>query len=215
MTSNKDKYQLIDEVQNVIIPQNIPGYTDMGQLARAETAGFIEAEASLLEELTDNTIFDRNYIREINRRALQHLYTDAGEYRSDNIFEEDSGEIRYAAAQAVPQAMNNLENTFLVRLPDRYEFREELVHDIGTIHAELLFIHPFTRGNGRTMRILANMMSLKAGYDVINYERLANDPILLKRYRNSIQAVLDENYMPMIELIDELLSPAEVPLNHP
>lgn len=208
MAPQKKGYIATDTIQEGEVTINKLGLTDMEQIARAETVGFIGAEASLLEELTDETLFDRKYICEIHRRALDHLYPSAGEYRSDNIYEEDGGDMRFAAAQAVPQAMSNLENELLVHLPDQYDSRKPLVHDIGTVHAELLFIHPFTEGNGRTMRILANMMSLKAGYDTIDFSRLADDEFLIKRYRESIQDVLDENYTPMIRLIDELLLPA-------
>lgn len=208
MTPQKSKFVVTEEMQGEEVLTNKLGLTDPEQIARAETAGFIGAEASLLEELTEETNFDRKYICEIHRRALDHLYPFAGEYRSDNIYEEDGENFRFAAAQAVPQAMNNLENELLVHLPDHYQSREALVHDIGTIHAELLFIHPFSVGSGRTIRILSNMMSFKAGYDAIDFRRLADDEFLRKRYRESIQDVLDENYSPMIKLIDELLLPA-------
>lgn len=202
MTLQRSKFAKAEEVLT-----NKLGLTDSEQIARAETAGFIGAEASLLEELTEETNFDRKYICEIHRRALDHLYPSAGEYRSENISEEDGEYFGFAAAQAIPQAMNNLENELLVHLPDQYNSKESLVHDIGTVHAELLFIHPFAIGSGRTIRILSNMMSFKAGFNAIDFKRLADDESLRKRYRESIQDVLDENYAPMIQLIDELLLP--------
>lgn len=205
MAPHNSKFEATETMQADDVITNKLGLTDPEQIARAETAGFIGAEASLLEELTEETNFDRKYICEIHRRALEHLYPSAGEYRSENIYEDDEENFRFAAAQAIPQAMNNLENELMVRLPDHYESRDTLVHDIGTIHAELLFIHPFSTGSGRAVRILSNMMSLKAGYDAIDFRRLADDELLLKRYRESIQDVLDENYTPMITLIDELL----------
>lgn len=205
MAHDKRKDQVIADGDGEIIVLNKPGLTDPAQITRAETEGFIEAETALLAELTTKTNFDRKYICEIHRRALDHLYPTAGEYRSENIFEEDGGDARYAAAQAIPQAMSNLENSMLVRLPDVYDTREALVHDIGMVHAELLFIHPFSRGNRRTMRILANMMSLKAGYDFIDFCRLAEDEDMRRKYWEGVQAVLDEDYAQMIELIDELL----------
>lgn len=207
MMLHKSKFIGTEEMQGEEVLTNKLGLTDPEQIARTETAGFIAAEASLLEELTEETIFDRKYIRKIHRRALDHLYPSAGEYRSDNISEEEGESVRFAAAQAIPQAMHNLENEWLIHLPHHYGSREALVRDIGTIHAELLFIHPFSIGSGRTIRILSNMMSLKAGYDALDYRRLADDEAMLRRYRQSIQDVLDENYTPMITLIDELLLP--------
>lgn len=207
MAPEKRTYRIPDQESHDKVLINKLGLTDPEQIARLETEGFIEAETSLLEELTDETIFDRNYIREIHRRALDRLYPSAGEYRSENIAEEEEDDFRFAAAQAVPQAMNNLEKGLLVHLPGYYDSREPLVGDIGTVHAELLFIHPFREGNGCTMRILANLMSIKAGYDLIDFSRVAEDRSVRKRYVESVQAVLDENYNPMIRLIDELLLP--------
>ncbi|MDZ7691604.1 MAG: Fic family protein [Balneolaceae bacterium] len=72
------------------------------------------------------------------------------------------------------------------------------------VHAELLLIYPFRDGNGRTMRMLANLMSYKQGYEEIDLEPIGSGGEMRKRYIKGVQAVQQENYEPMIQLIDEL-----------
>lgn len=37
------------------------------------------------------------------------------------------------------------------------------------MHVELIVTHPFREGNGRVARMVANLMALQAGKDMINY----------------------------------------------
>ena len=62
----------------------------------------------------------------------------------------------------------------LRKLPKKYTCKQELIIDIAKVHAELLLIHPFREGNGRTARILANLMSRKAGYGFLKFEKIDN-----------------------------------------
>lgn len=59
--------------------------SDPEEIGEAQANGFANAELELIEELTDETIFDTNYIRKIHYLAIAHLYEFSGEYRSVNI----------------------------------------------------------------------------------------------------------------------------------
>ena len=201
MSSDSGKYQIPDgEEEGKILPNKLC-ITNKEELGEAEAEGFANAELELIEELTDETVFDVAYIRDIHRRALSHLYEFAGEYRSVNMSKEG---FHFAAAHVIPRAMQNFEQEVLLDLPHQYDGREQLIHDIGLVHAELLFIHPFRDGNGRTMRILANLMSYKQGYDEIDVEPISKGGEMRKRYIKGVQAAGEENYEPMIQLIGEL-----------
>lgn len=202
MESDPGKYHIPKEERASEVLPNKLGITNSHEIHEAEAEGFAQAELDLIEELTHETTFDAAYIRKIHRRALSHLYEFAGEYRSVNI---SKGGFMFAAAHAIPGAMKIFEGETLLNLPHHYSNREELVHDIGRVHAELLFIHPFREGNGRTMRILANLMSYKQGYEELEFEPVGKDGKMRDRYYKCVQAAAEENYQPMIDLIDMLL----------
>ncbi|NTU98328.1 MAG: cell filamentation protein Fic, partial [Chlorobiaceae bacterium] len=53
----------------------------------------------------------------------------------------------------------------------------------ATVHLELLFIHPYREGNGRTARLVATLMALQAGYNGFNWE------IAEERFADYIKAI--------------------------
>lgn len=202
MEKESGKYhQSGSEREGEILP-NKPGITNPDEIHEAEAEGFARAELDAIEALTHETGFDASYIREIHRKALSHLYEFAGEYRSVNISKDG---FMFAAAHVIPEAMKAFERDTLLAMPHKYETRDQLVHDIGTVHAELLFFHPFREGNGRTMRILANLMAYKQGYQEINFTPVGKGGKIRKRYFASVQGAAEKNYQPMVDLMDELL----------
>lgn len=201
MASDTGKYQFPEgEREQEVLPNKL-NITVPEEIGIKETEGFVRAETTLIEELTTESVFDCQYIRDIHRQALSHLYDFAGEYRSVNISKDG---FLFTAAHVIPDAMKAFERDVLLTLPHGHSQREDLIHDIGKVHAELLFIHPFREGNGRTMRILANMMSYKAGYDMIDFKPVEEGGEMRKRYIKGVQAALEEDYEPMIDLIGEL-----------
>ncbi|MBB6239753.1 fido (protein-threonine AMPylation protein) [Pedobacter sp. AK013] len=67
------------------------------------------------------------------------------------------------------------------------------------MHAELLLIHPFREGNGRTARILANLMSRKAGYGSLKFEKIRNNEF--EDYILAVQATANNEYNLMEKFI--------------
>ncbi|MHA4895733.1 Fic/DOC family protein [Pedobacter sp. PWIIR3] len=116
----------------------------------------------------NKTKFNIKYILEIHKLSLKHLYTFAGKLREVNI---SKGGFPFPSAKFLPQSMLLFEEELLTRLPNKYANKEQLVNDIAMVHGELLFIHPFREGNGRTARILANLMARKQGYDSLYLKR--------------------------------------------
>jgi len=60
-------------------------------------------------------------------------------------------------------------------------------------------IHPFREGNGRTARLLADLMTMQAKKPPINYSAIdqTQNPDGFSQYILSIHAGLDENYTPI------------------
>lgn len=87
----------------------------------------------------------------------------------------------------------------MTTIRNEYKDISELIEDIAKVHAELLFIHPFREGNGRTARVLANLMAEKAGYGRILFEKLDSEE-MFDKYIKAIQQAAG-TYKPMQELI--------------
>lgn len=172
---------------------NLLGLTNPEEIAEAEFEGFLMAEIVLTEQLTPLTHFDCRYITDIHKLALGELYGFAGKYRTVNM--SKSGFL-FPAALFIPQNMQAFENEILSRLPDHYSGKTKLTRDIAMVHGELLFIHPFREGNGRTARILANLMARKQGYESLRFDKLN-----FNEYVIAVQQVSEKNYLPMERII--------------
>lgn len=173
---------------------NLLGLTDKKEIAEAEFEGFLMAEIIFTEQLTSTTRFNCKYIRNIHKTALRDLYTFAGKYRTVNM---SKGGFLFPSALFIPQSMQIFEDEILNRLPDTYAGKQQLIHDVAVVHGELLFIHPFREGNGRTARILANLMVRKQGYEGLRFEK-----INFREYVIAVQKVTEKNYRPMERIIE-------------
>ncbi len=188
------KYDIPEE-QAEILPNKL-GLTKAEDIAISEFDGFLEAEILLTESLGSKTRFTTEYILNIHKLALNHLYTFAGKYRNVNL---SKGGFQFSSALYLPQSMKDFNNEILVKLPDTYSDEKSLIKDVATVHAELLFIHPFREGNGRTARILANLMVRKAGYNPIEFSKIREEAF--KQYISAVQMAALKNYQPMTDLI--------------
>ena len=139
------------------------------QVNESEFEGFLQAEIYFTEKLSAKTKFNAKYILSLHKEALKHLYAFAGKLRDVNL---SKGGFPFAAAKFLPESMAAFDKEILSKLKNKYENKEDLINDIAIVHGELLFIHPFREGNGRTARLLANLMSRKAGYDGLRFEKV-------------------------------------------
>ncbi|MEO8237008.1 MAG: Fic family protein [Flavobacterium sp.] len=169
---------------------------DLKKIEISEFEGFLEAEIGLTEKLTSRTKFNLKYILKIHKLSLGHLYSFAGKYRDVNM---SKAGFLFASARFLPENMETFEKEVLLKLPNKYDKKEELIKDIAIVHGELLFIHPFREGNGRTARILANLMARKSGYESLDFGKIgANE---FKLYVSAVQKSANKDYTEMIEII--------------
>ena len=150
----------------------------------------------LTEKLSGRTKFDIKFILNIHKLALGHLYAFAGKYRDVNL---SKGGFPFAAAHFLPQTMNVFEDEILSELMSIYENKESLIKDIAKVHAELLYIHPFREGNGRTARILANLMARKQGYNSLLFDKVGKKEF--EYYVSAVQFAAKKEYRKMEEFI--------------
>lgn len=182
---------------------NLLGLSSLEEVQQAETEGFLLAEQSLLNELREDEVFDVAYLQEIHRRALGRVYGFAGRYRTVNLSKDG---FTFPAALHLPQSMADFERDMLRPLPHTWPDAASLVRDVARVHAELLFIHPFREGNGRTARVLANLMAYKNGSTSFEWEALA-EPERFNRYVRAVQAAGGLKYEPMEAVIASVLPP--------
>lgn len=157
--------------QSEILP-NLLGLKTVEEIGLSEFEGFLSAEIALTEILTIRTRFNAAYILKIHKLSLCHLYSFAGKYRDVNI---SKAGFPFAAARFLPETMKSFEDDILAQLQNKYSAKDVLIRDIAKVHGELLFIHPFREGNGRTARILANLMSRKQGYGPLKFEKITTE----------------------------------------
>lgn len=188
------KYDLPDD-QGEVLP-NLLGLTDQRAVELAEAEGFLRAEITLYDELEDGTVFDLAYLQRMHRLALGHLYAFAGKWREVNL---SKGGFNFPSAKFLDATMQEFERSMLKPLPDLYEDREALIRDVALVHGELLFIHPFREGNGRTARLLADMMAQKQGYGKLHWERIGR--VRFDDYVQAVQQAAVSNRQPMEDII--------------
>jgi cell filamentation protein len=197
---HKLKYRVPGTEDGDAVLPNILHFTKECDIEKSEFEGFLRSERIMTEILSKDTKFTVRYIKNIHYYALYHLYSFAGNYRTVNISKDG---FFFPPAKYIPESMITFEKTILEQLPDSYDNHEDLIRDIATIHGELLFIHPFREGNGRTARILANMMSYKAGYNRLRFEEITKKNNFDK-YILAVQKAGIKKYNYMIEIIREI-----------
>jgi len=196
MDAGKKYHVNPNEDDHEVLPNKLK-LTHKKDVEKEEAKGFIDASIELTLELNATTKFDNDYIMAIHEKSLQHLYTFAGKLRTVNI---SKGGFMFPAAQYLPEAMLAFQKDILNKLPDVYSSEKELIETVAIVHGELLYIHPFREGNGRTARLLANLMVYKAGFDRLKFEKLDNEE-MLKKYIEAVQKVGLKQYQTMIDII--------------
>ncbi|MCC5906843.1 MAG: Fic family protein [Balneolaceae bacterium] len=127
------------------------------------------------------------------------MYEFAGELRQVNL---SKGGFMFPAAKFLQSAVKEFEEVFLKSLPDSFEDYMHLAERIAPLHAELLFIHPFREGNGRTARLFVDLIALKRGFKRFNFEKI--DEKRMPDYIAAVQSAAEKNYEPMITLFKSL-----------
>ena len=98
--------------------------------------------------------------------------------------------------------MNSFEENILSKLPNKYANADSLIHDIAIVHSEFLLIHPFREGNGRTARLLANLMVRKQGYGALNFNDVGEKEF--KLYVEAVQSSATQKYIKMEKFIKSI-----------
>lgn len=166
-----------------------------------ETVGHSLAYDFMLElarqqdmDITEETIKKLHYL------FYQKVDADAaGQYRSTQVYISGTEYIP-PAPDEVPRLMNHL--------TDQIRSSQVTLHPIelaAMAHKRLVDIHPFIDGNGRTARLLMNLILVNKGYGVVSIP-----PIWQNDYINALSASRQQKDMePFSRLIAECVIETE------
>ena len=104
-------------------------------------------------------------------------YEKAGTYRSERVFITGT-EYMPPLPEEIPMHMQ----TFISELKKKWETTHPIVLS-AFAHQKLVDIHPFIDGNGRTARLLMNLIVINRGYQIISIP-----PILRAEYIDALEA---------------------------
>ncbi len=198
MSINIDKYTVPEnEAEGEVLP-NLLNLTTFEEIAESEFLGFVHAQQKAIDELSDNTAFGLDYLYALHKSALGHLYSFAGKLRTVNM---SKGSFAFPPASFLPNAMSDFESEFLNILKDIPTDEKTLLTNLARMHAELLFIHPFREGNGRTIRMFTNLTYLSKIGKELDFKILENS---LEEYIAAVQQAGQKEYGLMEKLFLEM-----------
>lgn len=149
-------------------------------------------------EYLEELLKDKNEISEWNIKGLHQLIlkgiddANAGKYRNTNVIISGANH-RPPEYIKVPELMEKL----IINYEDWNEYHP--IIKAALLHGELVRIHPFVDGNGRTSRLIMNMDLMKNGYVPVIIKKENR----LKYYEALDKAHTMRDYTDFIKLVTE------------
>lgn len=159
-----------------------------------EVINHSEAISFVEEQVLNKKDFNEYILKNIHYLILKGIDDkNAGTYRSINVGISGSKHTPPHFLQ-VPDAMRELFTW--------YEENKNVLHPVelaALFHFKFVFIHPFADGNGRTARLLLNLILMQNGYPPIILKADPQDR--LEYYTSLEKASIENDSEPFIELI--------------
>lgn len=163
------------------------GITVGGKSVREHLEVLNHAEAiDYLSELVQNkTSFTERIVKQLHYMVLKGIdRANAGVYRSIDVRISGSSHIPPQPYLLVPQ----MEEVFAY-----YQANKNLVHPVilaAEMHEQIVKIHPFIDGNGRTCRLVMNLILMQHGYPIANIKGELESRL---RYYNALESARMDN----------------------
>lgn len=158
-----------------------------------EVINHAEAIAYIQELLRQDQELTEYVVKSIHHLVLKNIADDAGRYRMVNV--------RISGSQHVPLHYTVVPEK-MEELMKWYENQQGLMHPVllaAEFHFRFVFIHPFSDGNGRTARLLMNLILMKHGYPPAIVK--AADAARMRYYETLEEASVQGQLEPFIQLI--------------
>jgi Fic-DOC domain mobile mystery protein B len=171
----------------------IPNLATREELNEWERQNILEASAWALDarNLRRRDPLTESYVRELHRRMLDQTWKWAGRYRTT---EKNIGiafyQIQNSLAGLLGDARSWLEHETFP--PDEIAIR---------FHHRLVFIHPFSNGNGRHARLMADVVANRQGRPVFTWggAELVKACDFRRRYIEALQAADRNEIGPLLK----------------
>ncbi|NOZ46384.1 MAG: cell filamentation protein Fic [Chlorobi bacterium] len=157
------------------IPINKLNLRDDKTLEEAERKLLLQGYEYFHKRLSETTVFDERYFRELHKITFHKLYDFAGKYRTVNISKGYSTfcQVRFLE-QTSKEIFTKLRNdNYLKNFSEKP--KEEFAQKIAYYMCELIALHPFFEVNGRITRLFFDMIATYNGYEYINYQNTLTD----------------------------------------
>lgn len=186
--------------------KNFLGIKLKEQIEKIEEQELQRTELELLNLFSENHTFTAEDLCNIHELWLGDIYPVAGKYRTVNMSKAD---FTFAPAIRVSDLMTQFEQKILSQYTPCHSTTnlEELAYALGIVHVEFILTHPFREGNGRTARLLADLMAMQANKPSLNYTAIdqTQNPDGFSQYILSIHAGIAGNYTPIQKIFKLLI----------
>lgn len=204
----RDRYDTSNLVEGQFEPgsrrrvlRNLLGIRRKRAIDAAEATALSEALERCVDTFGRRHRFTAKDIREIHRFWLGTIYAWAGRYRQVAI---SKGDFTFAVPAHIDILMTGFETGPLHRFtPCTFDNQEEVARALAEVHVELMLIHPFREGNGRTGRLLATLMALQAGLPILDFSGVHGTT--RDQYFAAVRAGLNRDYGPMEKLFSAVI----------
>lgn len=174
------------------------GLTIGGKKLREHFEVINHSEAiSYVKDIVDRKIeLSEFVVKSIHQLVLRNIDEEnAGRYRTINVGISGSQHTPPNFA-IVPEKME--------QLIQWYQQEKDQLHPVdlaARLHFQFVYIHPFTDGNGRTARLLMNLILMRYGFPPAIVK--AESGLRLKYYETLEEASVKDNLNPFVKLIAE------------
>jgi len=172
------------------------GLSDKNLINELEAKGIAAAELFVFGLDSDIPV-SAQLLLEIHKIAFSELYEWAGKWRTNQVV---VGQLTPPDPVQVLQIMYQ----FIDNLNFKAGIATNTQDHLDTLtfaHYEFIRIHPFNNGNGRTGRILMNLIALKFGYRPLELYHREGDS--RKIYIDAMKAADKGDFGPLTNLISE------------
>ncbi len=182
---------------------NYAGCLDKAEIERREDEGVARAMeyiTSLLDQ-PEPAPLTVEFIRQVHRELMGDIYPFAGQWRTVDLNKGDGPTKWPLPPGGLGPVISEFESNMLSRSPVISDKNDEIFAYVSEVMNEIIAIHPFREGNGRTAFIVGNFILIQNDLLPIDvYDRLRDEV----RYFSACEAGrIYGNYKPLAELIGE------------
>lgn len=189
---------------------NFAGCVEREEIERREDEGVARAMdfAASLVSRADPVALTNGVIRQLHVELMGAIYPFAGAWRQVGLTKGAGPEKWPLPPVGIEAMMELFERDVLVRSPFLSESDADVFAYVAEVMGELLAIHPFREGNGRTAFTVANLLLMQNGHLPLDvYNRHADE----SRYFAACEdARLNKRYSSMADLVAEWEEAAQV-----